>query len=136
EKLWTSELSSPDGIDVDMETMQARQPWPICPGCGALARPNILMFGDGQWDEARAFEQEQRLHAWLRRIDGKRLVLIECGAGTAVRAVGQFGGARARGLGGTLTRTTAREPHVPAGHVGLAMGALEALRRIEERYSG
>jgi NAD-dependent SIR2 family protein deacetylase len=47
---------SADGTDVavDPATMRARPPLPTCPRCGALARPNILMFGDGDWDPSEA----------------------------------------------------------------------------------
>ena len=34
---------------------------------------------------------------------------------------------------GTLIRINVREPQVPSGHLGLPMGALEALRAIDER---
>ncbi len=40
-------------VGVDEETMRAIEPLPECPNCGALARPNILMFGDGDWDDSR-----------------------------------------------------------------------------------
>ena len=42
--------ADPYEVGVDEETMRAIEPLPACPGCGALARPNILMFGDGVWD--------------------------------------------------------------------------------------
>ena len=35
--------------------------------------------------------------------------------------------------GGTLIRINPREPDVPAGHIALPMGALAALRAIDER---
>ena len=34
-------------MEVDPATMRATGELPRCPACGALARPNILMFGDG-----------------------------------------------------------------------------------------
>jgi hypothetical protein len=40
-------------VAVDPTTFRARPPPPCCPRCGALARPNILMFGDGGWEAAR-----------------------------------------------------------------------------------
>ena len=40
------------GVTVDPVTFRARPPLPCCPQCGALARPNILMFGDWGWDVA------------------------------------------------------------------------------------
>ena len=40
-------------VDVDEATFLARPPLPSCPHCGAVARPNILMFGDGGWHPHR-----------------------------------------------------------------------------------
>lgn len=41
-----------DGIEVSVSetTMRAEGELPRCPSCGGLARPNILMFGDLDWD--------------------------------------------------------------------------------------
>ena len=44
-------------VEVDPTTMRAVGPLPRCPSCGALARPNILMFGDGDWDDSRSSAQ-------------------------------------------------------------------------------
>ena len=41
--IWTDD--APD-LQIDLATLQARGPFPRCPECGALARPNVLMFGD------------------------------------------------------------------------------------------
>jgi len=66
---------SADGTDVavDPATMRARPPLPTCPRCGALARPNILMFGDGDWDPSEA---APRLTAG-RRMD-RCVIVSEC----------------------------------------------------------
>lgn len=123
-----------DGIhvEVDPETFRARSPLPSCPRCGALARPNILMFGDGGWDFSRTEAQERRLEQWIEGARGARMVLIECGAGTAVPSVRHFGDDLLRNLPGSLlVRINLREPEVPSGHVGLAQGALAALQAIE-----
>jgi NAD-dependent SIR2 family protein deacetylase len=119
-------------VEVDAETFRAREPLPSCPRCGSMARPNILMFGDGGWDEARAEEQEQRLAWWLAEARGARLVVIECGAGTAIPSVRSFGERLAGNFpGALLVRINPREPEVPPGHVGVASGALAALQAIE-----
>src|SRR5690606_14890897 len=55
---------------------------PRCLHCGGLARPNILMFGDVEWIEARSDRVQTRLFDWLAA-DAKPLI-IEIGAGTAV----------------------------------------------------
>jgi NAD-dependent SIR2 family protein deacetylase len=130
--LFTSEQAAPDGVKVDEATMRALEPLPACPGCGGLARPNILMFGDGGWDESRAFEQHQRLDQWMRQLHGKRVVVVECGAGTAIPTVRHFCEAMADRQRGRLIRINVREPQVPTrGHIGLALGARAALEEID-----
>jgi NAD-dependent SIR2 family protein deacetylase len=118
-------------IDIDETTMRAREPLPSCPGCGELARPNILMFGDGEWDHTRSYEQEQRFRAWLWECADRRLVIVECGAGTAIPTVRLLCEHVARSHRGTLIRINVREPQGPAGAIGLAAGALAALQAID-----
>jgi hypothetical protein len=89
------------------------------------------MFGDGGWDERRAWEQEQRLGTWMSALHGLNVVIIECGAGTAVPTVRLFCEAMTSRLRGTLVRINVREPQVPAGQIGLSMGALAGLREID-----
>lgn len=121
----------PAGVDVDEATMRARPPLPSCPGCGSLARPNVLMFGDWGWEPSRTTEQEKRLRAWLREVGHDRVAIIELGAGTAVPTVRRFSEGAASSRGARLIRVNVREPEVPPGQVGLAMGALAALRGID-----
>jgi NAD-dependent SIR2 family protein deacetylase len=120
-------------VEVEETTMRAREPLPSCPGCGRLARPNILLFGDGDWDESRTAEQRARLSVWLRGLDGARLVVIECGAGTAIPTVRHFCDALAVSGHATLIRINPREAVVPSGQISLALPALPALRLIEEQ---
>lgn len=114
-------------IDVDETTFRARPPLPACPRCGGLARPNVLMFGDGEWIETRTEEQLVRYRDWLRSERNSNLVIVECGAGTAVPTVRW----ECERLGGTLIRINIREPQVAQGQIGIELGALEALRRID-----
>ncbi|MDI1452207.1 Sir2 family NAD-dependent protein deacetylase [Polyangium sp. 6x1] len=123
-------------VEVDPTSFRAKEPLPTCPRCGAMARPNVLMFGDGGWDASRTDAQEARLGSWLVSIRGEargRVVVIECGAGTAIPTVRHFSERIATSLGGLLVRINVREPEVPAGHVGLPLGARAALTEIEAR---
>jgi hypothetical protein len=95
-----------------------------------MLRPNILMFGDGWWDDKRSSAQEKRLEAWIGGQGDARVVVVECGAGTAIPSVRHFSEMLAR-AGASLVRINVREPEVPAGGIGLPMGALEALREID-----
>ncbi len=120
-------------VDVDPDTFRAVGDLPSCPKCGSLARPNILMFGDWGWDSSLTEQQEIRRMDWLAavRTSGARLVVIELGAGTGVPTVRMTGERMASSPGTTLIRINVREPEVPAGHVGIAQGALAALTAID-----
>jgi NAD-dependent SIR2 family protein deacetylase len=103
---------------------------PGCPHCGAMARPNILMFGDWGWNEQRAQIQEARLQALLDKT--RRPLVIELGAGTAVPSVRHFGQRVIQRHHGRMIRINPREPLVASPRdVGLAMGSLAALTAID-----
>lgn len=127
------EAAAADLVTVDEETMRAVGELPACPRCGEVARPNILMFGDGDWVASRAHAQERRYAAWLGTLEGRTVAVVECGAGSAIPTVRYESERVAADLGGTLIRINVREPETPAGHIGIALPALEALRAIEAR---
>ena len=114
-------------IEVDDETIRATSPLPRCRNCDSIARPNILMFGDYAWNERRSFHQQKRYAQWARYIEGKQLAIIEFGAGLGVPTVRY----ECESHTGTLIRVNPREPEVPAGGISLAMGALEAIQRLD-----
>jgi NAD-dependent SIR2 family protein deacetylase len=120
-------------VEIDPETMRAATPLPECPRCGALARPNILMFGDYEWISVRTDAQRRRMRDWLGALEGAKLAIVECGAGQAVPTVRMMCEDIARKFGGTLIRINTRESEVPAGHIALPLGALEAIEAIDAR---
>ena len=98
----------------------------FCPQCGALARPNILMFGDWGWLESRTAQQEQAMTRWRRRVE--RLLVIEIGAGSAIPTVRRLG----ESLPGQLVRINPREAQIAHGKgVSIAEGSYAALSAIE-----
>lgn len=124
--LWQDETE----IVVDVTTMRAEPPFPTCPHCVAVARPNILMCGDGGWVETRTGEQEERFEAWLGQTRGEHLVVIEVGAGNAIPTVRRLGEALQRHHSATLIRINPRESEGPTGTLSLPMGALNALQNL------
>jgi len=118
-------------IEVDPETIRASGELPKCVHCGGLARPNILMFYDGAWVLDRSDAQEERLRSWLGTAARARLVVLEFGAGLAVPTVRMLSEQVARFPNATLVRVNPREADVPAGQLGVPMGALEFLRGVE-----
>lgn len=118
---------------VDEETFRALEPLPACPSCGGLARPNVLMFGDFDWDGSRSDRQQQRFAAFVEEVRSSRakLTVIECGAGSGIPTVRNTSEGLCRSSEARLVRINVREPEVPSGQVGLALGALDALRAID-----
>jgi len=118
-------------VVVDEATMRARPPLPACPACGRLARPNVLMFGDWYCQPQRSREQGRLLQHWLVALGDSPLVIVECGAGTAVPSVRRMSEQLLDRPGTRLVRINAREAEVPPGQIGLAGGAGEILAQIE-----
>jgi NAD-dependent SIR2 family protein deacetylase len=117
-------------IEVDEATMRARQPLPLCPRCNAVARPNILMFGDWGWSSKRSDAQGKSLQQWLQALDKKTLVVIELGAGKHIPTVRMFSESL-QGAGATLVRINPRDSDGPRGTISIATGALDGLQQIE-----
>lgn len=115
---------------VDAESCLLLNDPPLCPNCGALARPNILMFGDASWQETRSLQQEATLRNW---VDGvQRLVVVEVGAGTAIPSVRHFTHRLIANHGARLVRINPREPSVPTpADVSMPGAALASLAAIE-----
>jgi NAD-dependent SIR2 family protein deacetylase len=125
--------SEPYEVAIDQETMRANPPLPACPSCAGRTRPNILMFGDWGWDSSRTDVQQRRLEEWLRSLDGARVAIIELGAGMGVPTIRIMSEDFTQAPGGTLIRINVRESNVPLGHIGISLGALDALRAVDTR---
>jgi NAD-dependent SIR2 family protein deacetylase len=129
-RIWDADQTE---VTVDESTFRASPPLPGCPSCGALARPNVLMFGDWDWAPSRTAAQERRFEGWLRSLVGKRLVIVEIGAGSAVPTVRHTSERVAATLDGRLLRINPREPAVPRGQIGIAAPAQDTLQAIHDR---
>lgn len=119
-------------IEINMDDFRAKEPLPQCPYCGRVARPNILMFNDWKWLAQRTEDQERRMNQWLHEVyrKGQNLAVLEFGAGTAVPTVRYTCEHVANNAEATLIRVNPREPEVFKGHIGLAMGAREAIKEM------
>lgn len=117
---WPADALAPE---VDLARCTLVSPLPACPHCGALARPNILMFNDMAWVDAPSEAQFERLEHWLAGVG--RLAVIELGAGSDLPSVRRF--TESRGV--PAIRINPREHRIVRG-VGLPMGALSAMDAI------
>ena len=122
--VWRADEFNPE---IDEASCLLVSPLPLCPECGAIARPNILMFGDYQWDEMRTEWQYANLRVWLGKV--KNPVVIEMGAGLAIPTVRSFG----ERIGCPLIRINPDEAGTTAkNQIGIATGALKGIQRISE----
>ncbi|MFS2138539.1 SIR2 family NAD-dependent protein deacylase [Duganella sp. Dugasp56] len=125
--IWSADSYVPQ---VDTDACRLLNAPPLCPHCGGMARPNILMFGDWGWNERRSMVQEAHLHGLLQQAE--RPLVVELGAGVAIPSVRNFGHRVIQQHNGRMIRINPREPDVASPRdVGLAMGALAALAAID-----
>ena len=125
EHIWSADAFVPV---VDNAACQLLNDPPVCPSCGQLARPNVLMFNDMRWVYQRAQKQHDALQAWMSGVLNP--IVIELGAGTAIATVRNF----AARLRVPLVRINPREAHLRAAphHVSLPMGAQPAMEGIHD----
>ncbi len=123
-------------IKIDNEKFEAQEPLPYCSKCGAVIRPNILMFGDWNWLSQRSEEQSSRFNNWLINLKEQNIkpVIIEIGAGKAVATVRMKSERLAGEFESYLIRINPRDYHIPSYLKGIEIktGALEGISEISE----
>ncbi len=124
-------------VEVDPATFRAHGVLPTCPTCGAVARPNILMFGDDHFDSGPTDVAEGRFSEFVAGLDvDAPHVIIECGAGTAIPSVRRAGEGLLRHFTNSqLVRINVREAHVDDARladrvIGISSGAKAALVQL------
>ncbi len=112
-------------VDIDTEHCLWRSALPRCLQCGAVMRPNILMFNDYSWISSRTDGQIERMCDWRSTVG--QLVVIELGAGNAIPTVRNLG----ERLQVSLIRINPRDFVVRNRRcVGLETNALDGLTMI------
>lgn len=123
-------------IEVDEVTMRASGPFPTCPACGGMARPNILMFGDSDWDGREAARQDLMVEEVMTRSSHPTIVL-EFGAGLAISTIRRYSERAAQDFYCPLIRINPRDGQVPGPHdISIPLGALDALMGIKVAMEG
>jgi NAD-dependent SIR2 family protein deacetylase len=131
DEIWEADEET---VKIEESSFRALEPLPRCRNCPALARPNVLMFGDGSWLDRRTEAQHERFNGWLNELakSAAKVAVIELGAGSAIPTVRLTSERVVASLSGTLIRINPREDDVPSGQIGLPLGAAEGIRRIFE----
>ena len=106
---------------------------PKCIYCNELARPNVLMFRDNAWVGEKYRNQFINYKAFIdNNCKDRNVVVLEIGAGIVVNTIRR----KTEELISDnikLIRINPKYSAVPKGHIGLSMGALQALSEINER---
>ena len=119
---------------INPDNLLAESPLPNCSECGSIARPNILMFSDFQWDSNRTLNQERKYQDWLKNQKSKRLVVLEIGAGIDVPTVRLNCEEVYRMIGDHYIRINPRESEIAYEEaVSLPMKAEEAIKAINQK---
>ena len=123
---------SPDSRDT--QPANSRYPIRYCPECNEPARPNVMMFGDWDWNRETTERQQERYNHWAQSLQAKgaRVVVIEIGAGTTLPAIRRETESIMQRLNARLIRINTREPEGPSGTVSIGLPALEALKKIDQ----
>ena len=130
--IWRTESNLVFRINPD--NLLAESPLPNCSECGSIARPNILMFSDFQWDSNRTLNQERKYQDWLKNQKSKRLVVLEIGAGIDVPTVRLNCEEVYRMIGDHYIRINPRESEIAYEEaVSLPMKAEEAIKAINQK---
>jgi len=114
---------------IDEATIRAQSPHPRCLKCDAIARPNIFIFSDWEFDESRFVVQHAAYKRWRLPLQGKRVVAIEMGAGLSIPTVRK----ECEEQGHILIRINPREAETAANGISIPLGALAALELIDQR---
>ncbi|WP_423379856.1 SIR2 family NAD-dependent protein deacylase [Burkholderia sp. LMG 32019] len=110
-------------LDVDEEHCRLLSTLPRCPRCDNVARPNILMLDDDDWNDYAVRRRRMRFEAWLAGVE--RMVVIEIGVDRTVQTV-------VTEMTGSLvirinTEDYMVDPKKGVGLQGRALGLLEIL---------
>ncbi len=128
--------ASNEKVIVDEVLFEAKEPFPECPSCNSIARPNILMFGDWNWLHDRSGIQSSNFNTYLKKLkyEGIKPVIIEAGAGKAVPTVRYKSESIAQEFNCTLIRINPRDSGIPQriNGISIPLGALEGISKIFE----
>ncbi len=116
---------------IDETTMKANDPLPLCPNCGRICRPNILMFGDYSWLQNRMYLQKTAFDQFLKLHANRRIAVIEMGAGEAIPTIRVISERIGQKKGANVIRINPREPEITSLHVSLLSDALSALEYLD-----
>lgn len=119
-------------FNVDNNTMREYR-LPTCACCDEISRPNVLMFEDQEWVSDRKNWQLVRFREFRKRHAGKKMTVIEMGAGANIDTIRRISEELGDKDGATVLRVNPRDPEIKSPHFSIASGALDWLRMMDSR---
>ena len=118
-------------IDVDMTTLTTKD-IPLCKVCSQTLMPNILMFGDGMFNDTNVLKQNERFRKWLNHTKDMNIVILEIGVGTTIPTIRNFNDTRTKtNKNCKLIRINPKEYQTfNVNDIGIQGGGLEIMKRI------
>jgi NAD-dependent SIR2 family protein deacetylase len=115
-------------LKIDENALRAEGELPCCPNCGEVARPNILMFNDFSWLQARSTQQNRLFERWVVLNSNLRTAVIEIDAGKSIPTARLV----SESIPAQLIRINPRDADGPKGTISISLGSLGALSVINE----
>lgn len=115
-------------LKIDENTLRVEGELPCCPNCGEVARPNILMFNDFSWLQARSTQQNRLFERWVVLNSNLRIAVIEIDAGKSIPTARLV----SESIPAQLIRINPRDADGPKGTISISLGSLGALSAINE----
>jgi NAD-dependent SIR2 family protein deacetylase len=114
-------------FNVNPETLEFEVEIPRCK-CGKIARPNIMMFNDYQFNSSEAHQQSKKFESFMNKYKNTKIVILEFGAGTAIPTIRNLGEEIQEKISNaTLIRLNPKEAQGPKGTISIEKGALNAI---------
>ena len=127
-------MPSPDfQLLIEEHSLEAKDPLPLCPTCKAIARPNILMFSDWDWDSKHSSIQQRKYRDWLDQNRHKNLLVLEIGAGENIPTVRLECESVYSLQKAPFIRINPIEYKIPRGGISIQLGGMQALEEMEKQ---
>jgi len=104
--------------------------FPKTPDGKQPARPNVYMFRDFTYVASRSKAQKENYLTFLEKNKTKKIVVFEIGSGPHVQTI-RIKTRELRKLGAFVIRINPKDFKIKTPHIGLSLGALEALQALD-----
>lgn len=106
---------------------------PHCPYCGALARPNVLIFQDSTFVRKRLIEQKAAYDNFLEQHKGRNTLIIEIGVGVKIKTIRRFSEKFFQQKNARVLRINPHFSEIASPHLALPFKAKAVLEHLHRQ---